>query len=291
MIFKALPCRTRWEGLLVLFWLILIQAMLLVWMARRPVDWIKFLLVVVLVASVPLLFYLLQRAWAAFTLEYWMDRNALTLVWSGRKEQVALPAIRRIVRGATVEQDDPPWTQWPAPYIGTGAAGLWQDVRMVATRPLGECLLLETDTRVYAVSPADVEGFLAALQERFRLGPVREPVDASQSRRFNTGATALVLLGGGLVGAMMLFGVLMIRYPDLPNALAFQYNSDGVPLVVRQKTALFLLPIIGLLSWLVNGAWGVWMVYRSQVTGAYMLWGGTIVVQLCVLMALISLIN
>jgi uncharacterized membrane protein len=100
-----------------------------------------------------------------------------------------------------------------------------------------------------------------------------------------------LLLGGGLVGALILFGLLMVRYPDLPNALAFQYNIDGEPLVVRDKTALFLLPMIGLLAWLVNGLWGLWMVYRAQITGAYMLWGGAIVVQLCSLMALISLIN
>lgn len=293
MVFKALPCRTRWEGLLVVFWVILIQGLLLVWMARRPVDPIKFLLVVLLVASVPLLFYLLQRAWAAFSLEYWIDRNALTLVWSGRREIVPLPAIQRIVRGSTEPQAEPAWSQWPAPYIGVGDAGDdWQDIRMVATRPLDECLLIETDSRVYAISPAQTDAFLEALQERFRLGPVRVlGAETTSPARANSAATALLLLGGGLIGTLILFGLLMIRYPDLPDALTFQYNSDGVPLVVRQKTALFLLPVMGLLSYVVNGLWGLWMVYRSQMTGAYMLWGGAIVVQLCALMALISLIN
>ncbi|MEX1020728.1 MAG: PH domain-containing protein [Litorilinea sp.] len=292
MIFKALPCRTRWEGLLVVLWVVLIQGLVLVWMARRPVDLIKFFLVVLLVASVPLLFYLLQRAWAAFSLEYWIDRNALTMVWSGRREVVALPAIRRIIRGSAAPQIEPTWSQWPAPYIGQGEAGELQNIRMVATRPLDECLLIETDDRVYAISPADNAGFLAALQERFRLGPVRLfSAELAQTGRISSGATSLLLIGGGLVGAMILFGLLMIRYPDLPDALAFQYNSDGVPLVVRQKTALFLLPVIGLLAWVFNGLWGLWMVYRRQITGAYMLWGGAIVVQLCALMALISLIN
>jgi hypothetical protein len=278
----------------------LIHGLLLIWMARRPVDWIKFALVVLLVASVPVLFYVLQRVWATFSLEYWIDRNALSLVWAGRRELVPLPSIRRIIRGGATPLSDPSWHQWPAPFVGVGRGLGLLNIRMVASRPLNECLLLETDDLIYAVSPADPDGFLAALQERYRLGPVRVLSPGPESSQSPAGASApgLLLLGGGLVGAMILFGLLMVRYPDLPNALAFQYNIDGEPLVVREKTALFLLPLIGLLAWLVNGAWGLWMVYRAQVsqattpiTGAYMLWGGAIVVQLCSLMALISLIN
>jgi uncharacterized membrane protein len=292
MVFKALPCRTRWEGLLVAFWILMIQGLVLIWMARRPVDWIKFALIVLLVVSVPVLFYVLQRVWAAFSMEYWIDRNALSLVWAGRRELVPLPSIRRIVRGGVTPMADPPWRQWPAPFVGTGEGPGVLPIRMVASRPLDQCLLLETDELIYAISPADAEGFLAALQERYRLGPVRVlSADVEQQGPAGSTAPALLLLGGGLVGALILFGLLMVRYPDLPNALAFQYNIDGEPLVVRDKTALFLLPMIGLLAWLVNGLWGLWMVYRAQITGAYMLWGGAIVVQLCSLMALISLIN
>jgi hypothetical protein len=296
MVFKALSCRTRWEGLLVIFWIILIQSLVLVWMARRPVDWIKFILIILLVASVPMLFYVLQRTWAAFSLEYWIDRNALSLVWAGRREVVPLPAIQRIIRGGVSQLGEPPWSQWPAPYLGTGQGFGLLNLRMAATRPLDECLLVETGDAVYALSPEDPDGFLEALQARYRLGPVLllpagELRDTQQQALFGPNATGLLLLGGGLVGVLILFGLLMIRYPDLPDVLAFNYNSDGVPLVVREKTALFLLPIIGLLAWGLNGLWGIWMAYRRQITGAYMLWGGAIVVQLCSLLALISWIN
>jgi hypothetical protein len=292
MIFRALPCRTRWEGLLVLGWVLLIQGLLVMWLSRRPVDWVTFFLIVLVVAGVPILFYLARRVWAAFTLEYWIDRNALSMVWAGNREIVPLPAIKRILRGGVAPLGEPHWTQWPAPFIGAGRGLGLLNVRMVATRPLDECLLLETEDAIYAVSPADPDAFLEALQERYRLGPVRTVSrDADAHGRFGSNQAGVFLLVGGLVGAMILFGLLMIRYPDLPDALAFQYNIDGEPLVVREKSALFLLPTIGLLAWLVNGIWGLWMAYRSQMTGAYMLWGGAIVVQLCSLMALISLIN
>jgi hypothetical protein len=59
---------------------------------------------------------------------------------------------------------------------------------------------------------------------------------------------------------------------------------------VRNKSALFLLPGIGLLAWLANGLWGMWMAHRKQLIGAYMLWGGAIIVQICSLLALKSLL-
>jgi uncharacterized membrane protein len=82
----------------------------------------------------------------------------------------------------------------------------------------------------------------------------------------------------------------MIQYPSLPDLLVFHYNSDGIPDSIRAKNSLFMLPIIGLLAFLINGAGGVWMAYRQQRLGAYLLWGGTLTVQLLVLLALLSLI-
>ena len=48
---------------------------------------------------------------------------------------------------------------------------------------------------------------------------------------------------------------------------------------------------IGLMTWLINGLWGLWMAFRQQRTGAYMLWGGTLIVQICSYMALTSLMD
>ena len=81
----------------------------------------------------------------------------------------------------------------------------------------------------------------------------------------------------------------MLRFPDLPDVMAFHYNSDGLPDVVREKAFLFLLPAIGFLAWLTNGLWGIWMAVHDQRTGAYMLWGGAVIVQVCSLLALNSL--
>ena len=137
--------------------------------------------------------------------------------------------------------------------------------------------------------------FLAALQERFQMGPaiyvkLEQDQAAFLPRFFGESQVGLVLFGLGLLGVLALFGLLMVRFPNLPDQLPFRYASDGTPDLVRSKASLFLLPGIGLLAWLANGLWGMWMAYRKQVVGAYMLWGGAIIVQLCSLLALKSLL-
>ena len=53
----------------------------------------------------------------------------------------------------------------------------------------------------------------------------------------------------------------------------------------------FALPIIGLLTWLVNLALGVWSYRRVQVGAAYLLWGGAVVIQGIAGLALFNLMR
>jgi hypothetical protein len=296
MTFRPWACRTRWEGLIVAFWIILIDLLFLIWMDRRPIDWLKFALILVAVGTLPLLGYVLFRTWAVFSLEYWIDRNAVTVHWATFRQVIPLQSVLRVINGGLPSVAPTPWYQWPASHIGaTRALGL-ANVQMLATRPLEECLLLDTGEIVFALSPRRADEFLEALQARYRLGPVATPAlermrSTVWQRLFGQDQLGPILLAAGLVGTLLLFGLLMVRFPNLPDAMAFHYNSQGLPDVVREKTALFLLPAIGLMAWLINGVWGLWMAFRQERTGAYMLWGGTIIVQICSYMALTSLMD
>jgi uncharacterized membrane protein len=99
------------------------------------------------------------------------------------------------------------------------------------------------------------------------------------------------LLAGGLLGVLILFGVLMISFPNLPDVLTVRYNSAGLPEEIREKGALYRLPIIGLLAWSINGLAGLVLMARRQTIAAYMLWSGAVVVQIFSLLALVSLIT
>jgi hypothetical protein len=99
------------------------------------------------------------------------------------------------------------------------------------------------------------------------------------------------LLLGGLLGVLILFGVVMISFPNLPEVLTVRYNSAGLPEEIREKGALYRLPLIGLLAWGINGAAGLFLMARRQPMAAYMLWSGAMVVQVFSLLALVSLIT
>ncbi len=297
MVFKPYFSLSRWEGVLVCFWLLVADGVLLLWAARRPVDWIMLALLFVVAAGLPLLALLAYRTWAAFTLEYWVDRNAVTVRWANARQIIPLAEISSIVAGGLHDLTGPRWYHWPGEYLRPAQTFGLPHIAALATRPLHECLLITTAGGVFALSPADADGFVEAVQERYRLGPaaavemalVRTSYGARLFGNEGGGSAGLALLAAGLLGSLLITGLLMVRYPGLPDALAFHYNADGLPDVIRNKSALFILPIIGFLAWLVNGMAGLWMAVRRQPTAAYMLWGGAVVVQACSLLALISL--
>ncbi|MCB0045274.1 MAG: hypothetical protein KDD92_07590 [Caldilineaceae bacterium] len=295
MIFSPPARRVPWESLIVCIWSLIIDGLLLLWAARRPIDWLKFALIFVVLASLPFLLHLAYRTWAALTLEYQVDRNAVTIRWAGARQIIPLHAIRRVIRGGLQDLSAPRRLDWPAEDIRRSQALGLLNVRMLAARPLEECLLLETTDGVYALSPAAEDEFLDALQARYRFGPSRS-VEMSREYTtrlgefFSANPAGLVLLIGGLAGVLALAGLLMVRFPGLPDELVMQVNSDGLPLSVRSKDALFLLPAMGFLAWLLNSVAGLWLAARGQAVAAYLLWGGTIVVQLFSLLALFSLL-
>lgn len=294
MVFKPLPCSTRWEGLAASFWIVLIDLLLIVWAARRPADLLKFLLVIVVIGSLPLLAHLLLRTWAAFSLEYWVDRNAVTVRWANMRQIIPLPAITHIAEGGDLPIDKPGLLDWPAPYLRS--ASHEETLQLFATRPPMQGLLLDTTNATYVLSPADAPAMLAAIQERYAMGPsqVLEPVrlrTGRLNRLLPASRLGNWLLIGGLLGVLILFGVLMISFPNLPDVLTVRYNSAGLPEEIREKTALYRLPIIGLLAWGINGVAGLLLMARRQWMAAYMLWTGALVVQLFSLLALVSLIT
>lgn len=296
MIFAAKPALARWEGVASAVWIVLIDLLMVVWALRRPIDLLQFLLFLVMMGSVPVLIHLIYRTWAAFTLEYWVDRNAITLRWAHLHQVIPTQSVRAISHGAELSMGAAQLRRWPMPFLDIAATPTTQSINLCATRPPAECIVLQTDAGVYVLSPADAEGFVEALQARYRLGATQTVMPQRVQRAWlasilsedRQGAWLLLI---GLAGVLVLFAVLTISFPDLPDILAVRYNSQGVPEEIREKTALFRLLVIGLLAWGVNAGAGLWLARQRQRIGAHMLWGGAIVVQGFLLLALVSLIT
>ncbi|MEM7133755.1 MAG: PH domain-containing protein [Chloroflexota bacterium] len=298
MVFRAIPANSRWAGLFFCLAIGLFDLLLLLILLLRPIDWTKFVLSVLLLGTLPLLIHLIYRTWSLFSLEYWVDRNAVTISWAGIRQAIPLYRIERIIYGKVTDLGQPTLWHWPASHLRNGQTLSMKALRLYATRPLNECILLELEESVIALSPEEGERFIEIVQERYALGPA---IDVSDVQRpdslIQRGWHALAeldivsvsLLFIGIVGVIILFGTLMIRFPNLPGDLVMRYNAEGLPEMIRNKAWLFLLPTIGLMSWMINGIWGGWMASRDQMVGAYMLWGGAVIVQAVSLLALIAL--
>ncbi len=102
---------------------------------------------------------------------------------------------------------------------------------------------------------------------------------------------ALALIGLGLAGVLLLFGALCFRFPALSANLPLHFDANGLPDRIAGKTELFALPLIGLFAWGANVVGGVLIYRQVQRQGAYLLWGGAVVVELIAGFALRNLMR
>ncbi len=301
MSFKSAPTPDAWRGVLACLGVILLAALLLRWMARLPISGGVFILGMLVLACLPALAYLGYRAWSTLSLEYWVDRNAVTVVWGPLHEVIPLGAIQRIQRGG-FEQIQARWWEWPNRTLTRGDVPGVGHILMLATRPAAEQIVLLTEqhdkertlTVGYALSPSDPEGFIAAIQQRYELGPNR-------LRAFGRQAPAvwqwdiwrdrigLGILGATLLLNLALFGYLSLRYPGLPASLPLHFDASGQPDRFGAPSALFVLPLLALGAMALNGLWGA-LLYARQRSGAYLLWAGALVIQLLAGFALVNLV-
>ncbi len=297
MSFKPLPGADRWYGVLAVLALLGLAGGLLASLPGRPVDGLTFLLGLAGLILLGLAGYVAYRTWNVFSLEYWVDRDAVTLVWGPTRQIVPLCQIERILEGPAAEplNVSRPW-HWPCPDRRRVRYATLGVVNAYATRPLAEQIVLVTAGESYSLSPADSKGFIRALQERFALGggrvmqvELRRPPIWTWPLWRDRGA--LFLIGAGLLGVLLMFGVLCFRYPNLSSDLPLHFDVNGMPDRIAPKSGLFALPVIGLVVWLFNTAAGVWLYRRVQQGAAYLLWGGALAVQGIGGLALINLMR
>lgn len=284
--------REGWYGVLVCLGLLAADGLLITMAARRPVSGLSFVLLVLVLLSIPAIVFLAYRSWGCFSLEYRVDRDGVTMVWGPLRQAVPMSQIERIVRGVSCQRTRR-WP-WPGPYAASRTVGGEKPLLCYATRPPTEQLLLVADAAEYAISPADPDGFLSALQQRHLLGPARTlPTQPRLSGlwqwRFWNDRLAQALLLAGLILCLAVFGILAFRFPALPEQVALHFSALDQPDRLGPREGLFILPLIGLLSYAVNAVWGG-VVYRRQRLAALILWGGALSVQVIAALALWSLI-
>jgi len=262
----------------------------------QQIDFLSFLMGLVVLLSLPLLGLLLYQTASCLTLRYHLDRNGLTIRWIGTGQVIPIRDIQRIVAGRelggrVVRRRG---VRWPGHERGEGQVPGIGRTRFLATRPLRDQLLLVTPGLAFAISPHDPAGFLAAFGARRELGPNR--LLEREVRHAGwvtwpiwTDRTAWLLLGAAAAVNLGLFGYLCLRFPGLDLQLPLHFNAQGLADRIGTRAELFALPIIGLIILGTNLVLGL-ALYRRERAGSYLLWGAAAATQALFWLATLSIV-
>ena len=226
-------------------------------------------------------------------LRYVLDRDALTIHSGTHRCIVPMGAIKRIapasklyVRGALKS------FRWPGHRRGPGHVEGVGDVRVYATKPLGQQLVVVTERGGYAISPRDRQEFLQDYAVRRGLGslhPLTESVEYGPVARWPVWHDALFwgLSAAGLLICLTLSGVLLWRYPQLPERLSFP-SQKGVERIAS-KSRLLAMPGLGAVMLAVDTFLGV-LLHRGERLGAYLLMLAALGAEVVFTLAIVSIL-
>jgi hypothetical protein len=228
---------------------------------------------------------------------YDIDRNAVTIQWGPIKQIVPVESIQRIMLGAEVEGGVKYFRGWRWPGLMQGQGELLEADLTVfyAATSLPQQLILVTPSVSYAISPADTAGFIESIKARYELGPTQAIAQTTEHPAFFdwpvwSDRVAHYLLITGATMCLLLFGLVSLRFPHLPSQISLHYDVLGLPDRAGPALQAFILPLIGLLALGANTALGS-VFYRREQVAAYLLWGGTIVVQVLLWIGTVNLLR
>ena len=104
-----------------------------------------------------------------------------------------------------------------------------------------------------------------------------------------------VSLGLAIVLNLLLFGLVILSNDRLATAIADSGTgsgaaADGVDRFGSPSNA-FILPIIGLIAWLLGGALGIYYSVRNEVPIAYTVWSTVVLIELATWVPILALIS
>jgi hypothetical protein len=256
-------------------------------------------LILAAAVSLPAAGWAAYRLWALFTARYTLDRNALTVAWGARREIIPLDQIEEVHAATEFEGDlTPRGLQWPGGLMSRVAHPTLGALEFLATTPDKAGLVLVGYPGGWlALSPHDPAAFVAAFAERRAEGVETAP--EPESRRWalpewsvwhDRLALGLIALGGAALFALAAY--LILIFPQLPAQMALRFDAQGLPSRFGPPAGLFILPVIGLVAWLLNTLGGVWLHRRAaERPAAYLLFGAALLVQALVWVAALGLLT
>lgn len=275
--------------------IILIDANM-IWVAtERPLTIGTFILGLAVLTSLFLLALIGYWLYGLARSKYLLDRNALVIRWGGVEQIIPTPQIQRVLTGGELGGHVRFYGgMWPGHWVGYGEVPGVGQTLFYATAPPREQVFIVTPGLSYGISPADRDGFLASLRKRVEMGPTQLVEQGSRLPGFVHWEIWRDRLGLGMLLAscallLALVGVLCFYFPALPRVVPLHFSATGSPDRMGERSGVFIIPLIGLLTLLCNGSLGA-LAYRRDRMVSYLLWGGALLVQLLIWKAAIGIL-
>ena len=276
---------------------IIVADVVVVWLAAsRPISIGTFVIglsVLLSLALLVLLGYWLSGLARSVIL---LDRNALVVRWGSMEQIIPTKAIERVVLGSEVEgRIQFRGGMWPGHCIGYGEVPGIGSCLFFGTVPPREQILIATPGIAYGVSPSDYDGFLKSLRERREMGATQVVEQSSRRPGFLSWSIwqdrlGLALLAVSCAALLALLALLCFRFLSLPRMVPLHFDAAGNVDRLGTRAQLFVVPLIGLLTLLLNGVLGL-LFYRREQVASYLLWGGSILIQLLVWTATVGILE
>ncbi|MDY6877606.1 MAG: PH domain-containing protein [Chloroflexota bacterium] len=276
--------------------IILVDAGLIILATTRPLSIGTFIIGLAVLVSMGLLGLVGYWLHGLVRSGYSLDRNALVIHWGPTEQTIPTGQIERVFVGDDVEGHIRfHGGMWPGHCVGYGEVPGVGAVLFYATVPPRRQVYVVTPGLTYGISPADRDGFLKALHKRLQMGPTQVVEQSSRRPGFLNWSiwqnrAGMALLAVGFLAVLALIGLLCFQFPTLPRMVPLHFDAAGDPDRLGLRGQIFILPLIGLLALLLNGALG-WLVHQRERVAAYLLWGGAILIQMLVWTAAIGILG
>lgn len=218
-----------------------------------------------LAIPIPVLVY---RLYALLRSTYEIDRNGIRLQWGLRAEDIPMANVLWVKLAKNVDPPiTPPQLRWPGAVLGSHTEEGLGLLEFIASET-EELVLINTPSRVFAISPEERDLFLQVFQEKIELGslsPIRPysahprflPVDIWRL------PAARVFLTISLILSLALFIWVSLVVPDI-SSVSLGFSSSGEPLPPVSAGQLFLLPVVNILLILASYALSLYFFRQSQ---------------------------
>ena len=241
----------------------------------------------------PILAY---RTYALTRGNYTLDRDNLRLMWGLRVEEIPVANVEWVRPVQALPTPIPlPWLHLPGSLLGTAMHPELGTIEFLASET-NTLLLVATAHRVYAISPADPTGFIAAFQRAIEMGSLSRVVARSQFPSFVVVIAwqSVLIRYLWLSGAFLNVGLLVwvtVLIPGLQR-IPLGFTPAGAPQETVPGMQLILLPLLSALLFIVGWLGGLFFYRRpDQRILALVVWSSSVISTLFFLIAVFFLIT